>query len=298
MTPLDTVKKNLAALEGESAVLSEKILYELSELSAIVYEKIEGDLQGDEAESLFHSSKAEDFLFSALEHPDTPQEYFPLLREKRLLSFASQLAAFSVFLAEKFGDALPFREETKRRARIAYVPSGRADSAYMALAGKRRDAAVSYAENAVDAIAALLSHKADFAMLPYMLTQGGELSGIQKLWRENDLYIAALISVPSGEERLIYALLSDTLSPYVVSSDMQCFFEITADSFAHMGRILSSFSFFDYKTASLRTESEEYGRVRARVSLLGEGNAFALWIFLSLYSVGFSFLGRCPLIET
>ena len=114
MTPLDTVKKNLADLEGESALLTEKILFELSELSAIVYEKIKSDLQEEEVETFFHSSKAEAFLFSALEDPDTPKEYFPLLREKRLLSFSAQLAAFSVFLAERLCDAFPIKEEAKR----------------------------------------------------------------------------------------------------------------------------------------------------------------------------------------
>ena len=54
MTPLDTVKKNLADLEGESALLTEKILFELSELSAIVYEKIKSDLQEEEVETFFH----------------------------------------------------------------------------------------------------------------------------------------------------------------------------------------------------------------------------------------------------
>lgn len=298
MTAQDTVKKNLFDLEGERLLLSEKMLYELSELASVVYERMEGSLQGEGGEAFFHGSKAESFLFDVVGSDDTPNEYFPLLREERLLSYSSAIAAFSVFLSEHFGDTLPWTEVPLRRARIAYVPAGKAEEAYMALASRRKDAAVFYANSAKDAVASLLAQKADLVMLPYRPSQGEPLPGTEHLWQENDLCISALVTVSEGEEKLTYALFARDLSPYAVSDHMPLYFRITADSFAHLGRMLSAFPFFGFSTSALRTEPEEYGRVRARISLTGDGNAMALWIYLLLYSAGFSFLGRCLSIET
>ena len=165
------------------------------------------------------------------------------------------------------------------------------------MAEARRDASVHYADSAADAVAALLSHRADFALLPFISAKGEPLIGIHRLWMQNDLFISALVTVSEGEEKLIYALFSSELSPYVPNDRMALAFKLTVDSYAHLGRLLANLPVFGYIQTSLSTEGEEYGRVCVRLSLVGDGDVTALWIYFSLYAVGASLLGRYPIIE-
>ena len=301
MTALETVKKNLSLLHGETARLSEKTLYELSELSDVVYQRIGHRLHGEEAEMLLHRGWTEQFLFEDLSE-GVPDAYLPLLTQKGTLDRALDLCAFSLFLAARIRDGgerrLPWEERPISRTRIAYVPSGKAEQAYFALASLRGNASVLYATSTQDAVNALLSKEADFAMLPYLSASGERISGVDRLCAQNDLSLCARIAVPEREDTLVYALFATKVSPYAKTDEMALSLQITADSYAHLGRILSVIPVFGYDTASLFTESEEYGRVRAKAELLGTGDATALWIYLSLYSAGSTLLGRYPIIET
>ncbi len=301
MTPLDTVKENLSHLHKEMAQISEKTLYELSELASLFYRRIGDRLHEEEAEMLLHRGSTEQFLFKSLEE-GMPKEYLGLLSLEESAFFASRICAFATFLAERMrkdGKApLPWTEKESARARIAYVPSGKADEAYFALASLRADASVLYATSTQDAVNALLSREADFAMLPYLSASGERILSIDRLCAQNELYLCARIELPEREDKLVYALFSTALSPYAETEEMALSLQITADSYAHLGHILSAIPAFGYEEASLYTEPEEYGRVRARGELVKRGDALALWLYLSLYSAGSTLLGRYPIIET
>ena len=301
MTPFDTVKRNLSRLRKDTAHISEKTLYELSELSGIVYRKIGNRLHGEEAEMILRRGSTEVF-FSEKLHEDVPKEYLRLLSAEDTLASSARVCAFSFFLAQRIrteeGDFLPWTEKKTRRARIAYVPSGKAEEAYFALAPLRDDAAVLYATSTQDAVNALLSRDADYAMLPYLSASGERISGVDRLRAKHDLYLCARVGVLEMEEKLVYALFSTQAAPYAIAETMALSLQITADSFAHLGLMLSLIPAFGYEQMSLFTEAEEYGRVRAVIELIGKGDALALWIYLSLYSAGSSLLGRYPIIET
>ena len=302
MTPLDTVKKNLSLLSAQEAHVSEKKLYELSELSRIFYEQVKDDLAGEEVVTLFHRCLTDGFLFEEAEEIGIPKEYASLLREKRRLYASAEVAAFALFLSERMhaekAECFPWREKATASARISYVPIGKAERAYFALAEARAGASVHYADSAADAVAALLSHRADFVLLPFASAKGEALPGIHRLWMQNDLLISALVNVYEGEEKLVYALFSSEPSPYVQTDRMALTFKIALDSYAHLGRLLSVLPVFGYKKTALATEGEDYGRIYVRLSLAGEGDATALWLYLSLYAVSASLLGRYPILET
>ena len=301
MTPLDTVRENLAHLHGDFFRISEKTLYELYELSEIFYNKMEGSLEGEAAEMLLHRGSTESFFLGGL-YEGVPVEYESVLREEETLVFASRVCAFSIFLSERLrkggASPLPWREEKKTRVRVVYVPSGKAEEAYFALASLREDVSVLYATSTQDAVNALLSKAADYAMLPYLSANGERILGVERLCAQNDLYLCARIAVPEREARLVYALFSSENSPDAITDAMALSVQVTADSYAHLGRILSVLPALGYEQIALFTEAEEYGRVRARLELVDGGDALALWIFLSLYSAGSSLLGRYPMIET
>jgi hypothetical protein len=233
--------------------------------------------------------------------PETPSEYLPLLQEMGEGELRADLCAFSLFLAERTSAdvkrPIPWREAAHSGSRIAYVPSAWADRAYLALAGEREDATVLYARSAAAAVDLLLVGEADFALLPYASGSGEPLLAIERLCARHDLCISALITVQDGDDRPIYALVSTLLSPFSVQEDMLLSLYLTADSYEHLGRLLSAFPLFGYRQIGLSCEVEEYGRVRGRITLEGEGNAIALYIYLSLSSAGFSILGRYPMFK-
>lgn len=301
MTPIDIVKENLFALSADEMLITEKKLYELSELSELLYLKIKDDLYGDEIESLLHRGNAEGFLAESSNDGACPAEYALFLKDRKRLSFSAEIAALSVFLSERMqadgGANFLWRDLPARGARIAYVPAGKAERAYFALSEIRKEAAVYYAASASDAVAALLAHQADYAMLPFMASSGETLSGTERLWHENDLCLSALVTITVGEEKLAYALFSTEISPFAVIEEMSLALTVTADSYAHLGNILTAIPIFGYTTTAFSSLGEEYGRVRARITLCGAGDATALWLYMSLYSAGFSLVGRYPTIE-
>lgn len=299
--PLDTVKENLRSLSREDERITEKKLYELSELSELLYERVREALEGEEADSLLHRGNTEDFFCELTENEDLPPEYVAFLKDRKHRSFSAEVAAFSFFLSERFRahgeDGFLWREVHTKGARIAYVPAGKAERAFFALSELRKEAAVYYASSAADAVAALLSHQADYAMLPYMAASGEILGGTERLWLQRDLSLSAVITIAEGEEKLVYALFSVNPSPYITTDSMSLSFIVAADSYAHLGNILATFPLFGYHETALSAMGEEYGRVRARVTLCGAGDAMALWLYLSLYSAGFSLTGKYPTIE-
>ena len=82
MTPIDTIKENLSSLALDDMHLSEKRLYELSELSRFLYEEFRGISNTEEAESVFYRRSGEELFLDLLHDEGIPDEYAALLREK------------------------------------------------------------------------------------------------------------------------------------------------------------------------------------------------------------------------
>lgn len=299
MTALDTIKENLHALEKEHGVISEKLLYEISELSDTVFEKIKHSLYSEDTAELFRRSRVAT-LSSALSTEGTPREYLFALKAREDDAYSISLAAFSLFLSERFRKEEPALlpwHEAHGGARIVYVPASLADEVYFALAKRRREATVLYADSTRATVEMLAAGRADYAMLPYMSAEGELLSGVSRLLSLHDFSFAALVSLSRESGKLVYALLSRTPSPFICTESMNLSFRLTADSFAHLGAMFSAFPVMGYTQSDFFPEREEYGRVCGRVTLTGDGDACALWTYLSLYAVGFSFLGRYPNID-
>ncbi len=301
MTAFEIIKENLSSLKAKSDLLSEKRLYELSELADVIHTQLSEEFREGEWEESFFRLRVPELLWCDVLHLETPSEYLPFLKKDSERDLSTDLCAFSVFLAERIGANVkrpfPWREAERGGSRIAYIPSAWADRAYLALAGEREDAAVLYARSASAVVDALLVGEADFALLPYASAEGEPLLGIERLCARHDLCISALVTVFEGDDRPIYALVSTEPCPYSVKENMLLSLSLTADSYEHLGRLLSAFPLFGYRQRGLSCTEEEYGRIRGRITLEGEGNAIALYIYLSLCSVGFSILGRYPMFE-
>ena len=301
MKPFDVIRENLSVLAAEEARVTEKTLYELSELSSLLYERVKDDLFTEDAEALLHRGTLQEFLLDISVNATLPSGYAMLLKDKHSLSALSEVCAFAHFLSERIQEDCsgytPWRSTASRGARIAYVPAVRTEKAYFALSALKNDASVLYVSSASDAVSELLANRADYALLPYVAAKGEPLVGIHRLAAQNDLYFSAIVTLVEGDERFVYALFSQDFAPFAQTDCMVHSFKITAESYSHLGRILSAIPVFGYTQTSLSTESEEYGRVRAHLSLRGDGDETALWIYFSLYAVGVSHLGRYPIIE-
>ena len=69
---------------------------------------------------------------------------------------------------------------------------------------------------------------------------------------------------------------------------------MSATDLGHLSAMMAELPLFGFRQTALFSEGETYGRVSARLSLAGEGDAMALFIYFSLFSNGFSLLGRYP----
>lgn len=290
---------NLSLLFEEERGVREKRLYELSALACEIASSMEGRAFSEENEEYlrnccFSVFSSEGKAYDTVMYPTKAAQNEELASE-----LSHDAVAFALFLSEcvraKGTPPPPWREK-RGAVRIAYVSTPRADRAYLALADRRQDVSVVYVENAAAAAQAVLAEKADYALLPYMAAEENILPGTAKLIDRHELCLDCLIRLTEGEERFSYALLSSEVTPFLSSEDMCLALLLTADSYAHLGRMLSAFSALGYREPALSSAKEEYGRVRANITLSGEGDPFALWVYLSLSSVGFSLRGRYPVI--
>ena len=122
------LREGLRELEREATERRSLRLFTLSELAAAVGEEVNTSLlrEGTTAQVLL--TKADDV------GQDMPAVYRPLLKVSGEDMRASDLVAFSVFLAERIAKemdpVIAFRVSRPKGCRICYVPSARAEAAY------------------------------------------------------------------------------------------------------------------------------------------------------------------------
>ena len=288
------VGENLSRLFSEGDRNFALTLYELSELARLAAERVRG-LSLDERERVL-SEMLSHYVQKLEGEGEAPDAYAPFFKASDRAGFSIRAAAFSVFLCELEKEGarqLPFRERRVGAPRICYVKGARTDALYLALSARRTGVSVSYAERSEDAVRAVASERADYALLPFAL-DGERLAATLSLVDRHELCLAGTMDVKEGEGVFTYALFSKACAPFEEGVDMRLDVRLTADEFATLGTVFSTLSAFGFRGADFLPEKEEYGRACGRVTLQGDGNLPALWLYLSFLSVGASFLGRYP----
>ncbi|MBO7170017.1 MAG: hypothetical protein J6W28_02440 [Clostridia bacterium] len=287
------LENSLRELKKEGERQKAMSLFTLSELSFALFEETKSSLLNDGALRL-------PLLGATFEgDKDLPTAYEPLMRESAEDERSETLSALAVFLAKRLREAdkdfSPWRETAPRGGRICYLPSARAEAAYVACAKERTDASVAPVDNAELGMAALAAGDADYLLLPYVTASGARLSSTEKLVAQYDLYTAAVVQMGDAEGK--YGLFSLHNAPFLEKERMYLSLRYTASSYPHMGRMLTAFSAFGFAVSELST-AEDYGRVACRSVLEEKGDLLALWLYLCLYAGGFSFTGRFPVLQT
>lgn len=286
------LKNSLKELKTEGERQKELLLFTLSELSVLWLEEAKDSLLDDGTLrlSLPHAQPEEG---GAL-----PKAYAPLLRESEEDERSLAFAALAVFLAkglrERDAAFSPWRKTAPKGGRICYLPSAPAEAAYGACAKVRSDVSVSPVDNVMLGCAALAAEDADYLLLPYATASGTRLSSTEKLVEEYDLYTVAMVQMEAEGGR--YGLFSLHNAPFAEREQMYLSLRFTANSYPHMGRMLSAFAALGFSVKEL-SSADDYGRVSCRAVLGEKGDALALWLYLCLYAGGFSFLGRFPLLK-
>lgn len=289
--------ENLATLGEEKGRLDEKRLYELSELSFVIWQRVkEGKISLKTpygfSDGVAPFLKRTDVLYKGY------AEYEPFLDRARLCERALMCAALSRFLSERLGKEAfcPFPKTKGKGTRVAYVPSPLSEAAYTVISG-RRDTSVLYISGAAEAFAALGASEADYALLPLSYQDGERIPSIGKLARQAEAYIAATVSVLDGEREATYALYSLEPSPFVESESCFLEWQLTQNSYDDVSLLMSGVSLFGHTLAEYRCSPSEYGRVNCRATLYGKGDDAALWFYLSIMAGEFSLLGVYPRLE-
>ena len=118
MTAFDILKQNITALEEDHAHLSEKLLYELSELSSFVYESIRADFKSEETAELFYRYRTE-FLSLTEADEGAPSAYLSSLKARKDASYSLALASFPSFCLKRSERIIP-RFSHGRRLQAAH----------------------------------------------------------------------------------------------------------------------------------------------------------------------------------
>ena len=294
----NAIFENLTHLDGEGCVLSEKRLYELSELSELLWRKIrEGKI------SLKTPYSFADGVSLILEREEkTPRcldSYRPYLFAARKYQRLLDIAALSRFLSERVEDGFfaPVPAcDGKASGRVAYVRSALSEAAYTRIA-KEKDISVLYVSGAAEAFASLSASEADYALLPLSYQDGERISSIEKLAERYGAYITAILSAGDGEREALFALYSLSPASFAVGEKRYIEWQTISNTYEDVSVLMSLTSLFGHTLVQYKCTPSEYGRIKCRAVLCGNGDDTALWFFLSLAAGGFSLLGVYPLLS-
>ncbi len=283
---------NLKELNVLSSRVTEKRLFELSELSRLAAEQIlEGKIS---LETPYAFLDAVRFRIERERDARTPKDYAPILEKSADLDLLLDMVAFSAFLSKELGGAvLPFpRERRAEDMRIAYIPSPISEQAYKAVSTCVKKSTVLYVGGAEEACASVLASDADGLLLP--IARGGErIAAIEHLTERYKLYISAIIPVYGTDGQEMHYAFFTAQPTFFESTGGECLeLLIQAESYGAAMETASLLSVFGYDVSYTTFSPLDYGRVRARIALVGDGDESALWFFLSLCAGEFLVLGR------
>ena len=295
-----TVRRNLERLAAARAADRELYLLSLSELAEQILSSLGEVGRIEEMMDLLGEGSFRELLAPHAVGEDVLGVLRPLMVEMSSLDLASDFAALSLLLSEQIarmhGRTLPWRERALERARVAYLPSPRAEAAFLRLCKERPETALLYTESMEGACDAL-AEKADYALLPYTAEDGTPLRSVLQLVGRHDLYLCASVPVQGEDAAVRYALFSKEIAPFLATHVMQTDVRVSATSLAHLSAMMAQLPLFGFQQTAYFPEGEAYGRVLGRLSLAGTGDALALFIYFSLFANGFSLLGRYPLLS-
>lgn len=285
---------NLSLLKDERLKQSERVLYQISELSHLLSEEIKKGRLSVKSPYDF-ADGVRSYMQELPFVTDAPSAYLPFLKKECERESAAFAAAFATFLAEDLeGDfSLTFLAKTPRKTRAAYVRSPMAEIAFEKLSKTSCNPSVFYVNSVEEACAAILASEADCALLPLSMANGERLLAMEKLTERFSLRLCALLSVGQNEtdETTYGAFFSESVT-LVNEPCLYTEVKLTCESYETAMQILSCLSLFEFELIRLHVTSEEYGRVKARIVLYGEGNLTALWFFFALLTGDFEIIGR------
>ncbi len=290
------VSKNILALVRERMRNSEKMLYELSERSALVASDVRKGKISLKTPYAFADGARRFFSEEPLPPEDALGEYLPFLRAELDCGRVASIAAFSLFLAEALEgfSFTPFPQiKAPSRMRVAYVPSPMAQIAFERLSEVVSETAVLYVSGAQEACSAVTASHAHLALLPLSGENGERIGAMERLTERCRMSLVCAIRIyPDGENETLYGVFAPTPLSLTPSPCSHTEIRFTADSFARISHVLSCLPLFGFEVLRHADTPAEYGGVSARTVLGGDGDIKALWFFLSLAAGGLEILGR------
>ncbi len=304
--------ENLRLLSLRGSVISERRICELSELAdsyAIIAAELVDRGLGileilsyitDElsfAEAEIHDGAMEEnrkrlcVLGKASEAAD--RVIFAELLTKRLVSFGLDISENS-FLPED--DAGEF---------FVYVKNAYSDEAYDVFSQDFQDPRLKYCKSFKDAVAAVLSGDASYALLPLEEAGGTRLPTVAELIYRNDLKISAVTPVfgPDGAAELKYALVSEKIRPFPVNADDDRYLEIrlSKDADSELSGIILAADMYGaqiYRINTLNFISDEtQSNFFSIVLRAGSCDFTNLLVYLTLFTDDFTPVGLYKNLE-
>ena len=292
------ISQNLSSLATDAALIDQKMLYELSELSEIAAAHIgKGSISLRSPYALADDMRR--VLFCGEEREKSSiKEYLPFLSAHDAYLRVTMTAVFSAFLAERErrGEELLLKTvSAPQRPCIAYVPSPMAEIALEKISALSPGPSVLYVQNTEEACRAVTASAANYAIVPLSMADGERIAAMEKLTEQHHLRLLLTVRLyPDGENETLFGVFA---SDFYALAEQRPLLDIrfTADSYFDLAHVYSAFSLLGFSLYHHRDALDDYGRVGTRVTV-GGGDVSALGFFLSLITGDFELLGSYALI--
>ena len=288
--------ENMQFLFAERRNNTEKMFYELSELSYLCAKQIKTAKDKNADNDFFEEDLWKEIDENKAPVCDVLQEYKTLLGVEQCKTVLLQKAAFSLFLSQRVEKRKKRSIMAQESCCIAYVRSPLAEIAYAKLEKYRKGATVLYVDGAEGALAAVVSSEADCALLPLTYLGGERIAAVERLSERYHMYLNACIDIGTEEGETVFGMFSLKDVPLFAEGEQYLEFRFTTWSYHAVSEILSFLPSFGFETIRFSCSADDDARVSARVVLKGDGDEAALWYYLSLAANGYVALGKYPLL--
>ena len=173
------------------------------------------------------------------------------------------------------------------RCRTVYVRNPLSDLAYATLSGALDRPTVGYRQSFRELFDDVENGYADYAVLP-LLSGGVTVASVAALMEERGLYVAATCRIPTGDEEVVFGLLSR--EAVVLRPPTHFLFRVETEGVGELSALLSALSRLGLSLRLTDSRESPLFRGRTAVRLLVEGNDssfFSLLVYLTLFFPGF-----------
>ena len=249
----------------------------LSELCRAAADLLRAEGEADTPSELFSAASE---LLRRLPPPSAEDR--PLI-SRYLLREAERLFARPLLPIELVGGPVA----PPSRARVVYVRNPLSDAAYATLSTVLKEPTVGYRQSFRELFDDVENGYADYAVLP-LLSGGVTVASVAALMEERGLCVGAVTPVPSGEEEIVFALLSR--EAVTLRLPTYFLFRVEADGVGETAALVSALSHLGLSLRLIDSRESSLIRGRLAVRLLVEGDAerfFSLLVYLNLFFPGF-----------